>query len=157
MNFKSPKILSNNRGVNLVELLVSIFIASFFAVALVSVYATGIQYYKDSVTLNMMYTDGYLVFNDIEGFFRCADQVTLMDWNFPNERITLHQPNFTNNIAGGGDVEIYFDQHSRTLRMDDGRADVMEFNKQLLPPIYVSGRRRTVTYAYNIKSEVIAA
>jgi hypothetical protein len=154
MKLKSPALLNNIRGTNLVELVVTVFIASFFAVALVSVYSTGVRYYKDSITLNMMYTDGFLLFRELEDHFRRADQITLLDWNYENERITLHQPNFTSNAIGGGDIEIYFDQHSKTLRMDDGRPDFMEYNKQLMPPIYVSGRRRTTTFAYTVKSVV---
>jgi hypothetical protein len=155
MKLKTLRLFGDNSGINLVEVVVTVFIASFFMVALVSVYASGVQYYKDSVTLNMMYTDGIHLFRQIERLFRGADNISLLQWGgYPNDRVTLHIPNASSGTGTGGTIEIYYDSRTRTLRMDDGRADVMEFNIALLPPIYYSGRRRTASYAYNLKSVV---
>jgi prepilin-type N-terminal cleavage/methylation domain-containing protein len=152
MKLKSLRQIRNNHGVNLVELMVTVLIASIFMLGLVSAYASGIQYYKDSISLGMMYSDGITVFRKIEKLFRGADNISLLQWGYPNERVTLHIPNYTGGIAAGGTVEIYYDSRTRTLRMDDGRADHMEYNVALLPPVYYTGRRRTATYAYNVKS-----
>jgi hypothetical protein len=155
MKLKTLRLFGDNSGINLVELMVTVFIASFFMVALVSVYATGIQYYKDSVTMGMMYTDGIHLFHQVERLFREAENISLLQWGgYPNDRVTLQMPNYTNGAAFGGIVEIYYDSRSHTLRMDDGRADHMEYNVALLPTVYVSGRRRTPSYAYNLKSVV---
>jgi len=147
---------SNRRiaGVNLVELVVTAFIASIFTVALVSVYANGLKYYKESVTLNMMYSDGIALFHQIGKYFRSADIITLLVPDYENDRITLHIPSKQGNSLSGGDITLYFDNRSRTLRMDDGRADHMEYNIRLLPPVFTTGRRRTQVHAYNVKSVV---
>jgi hypothetical protein len=154
MRLKS--ITSNRRiaGVTMVELVVTAFIASIFTVALVSVYVNGLKYYKQSVTLNMMYSDGIALFHQIGRFFRGADVITLMQPDYENDRITLHIPSQQGNSLTGGDITLYYDSRSQTLRMDDGRADHMEYNVRLLPPVYTAGRRRTQTHAYTVKSVV---
>lgn len=138
-------------GINLVEVIVTVFIASFFAVALVSIYEYGVQIYKQSVTLNMMYSDSIELFHRIGKYFRTADMITLLDPSGENNRIVLHISSPGGSSLQGGDITLYYDSRSRTLRMDDGRPDSAQFNVRLLPPIYTSGRRRTQTYAYNVK------
>jgi Tfp pilus assembly protein PilW len=51
MWLKSMSTGRRNAGINIVEVIVTAFIASFFVVALVSLYVYGIQIYKQSVTL----------------------------------------------------------------------------------------------------------
>jgi hypothetical protein len=154
MKIKSLNFIHKIGGHNLVELIVVAFIASIFAVALVTVYANSIQYYKESVTLSLMYSDAISLFHSIGKHFRNADQITLLQPTMPNDRVTIHIPSRQGNALTGGTIEIYYDTRSHTLRMDDGRADHMEFNISLMPRTYVSGRRRATTNAYNVKSVV---
>jgi hypothetical protein len=154
MWLKSMSTGRRNAGINIVEVIVTAFIASFFVVALVSLYVYGIQIYKQSVTLNMMYSDSIGLFHRIGKYFRMADAISLLDPIGENDRIVLHIPSPGGSSLTGGDITLYYDSHSRTLRMDDGRPDSSQFNVKLLPPIYVSGRRRNQTYAYNVKSVV---
>lgn len=148
-------LVKNNRaGMTMVELIVVSFIASIFTVALVSVYANGLQLYKESVALNLMYADGIAMFHKVGRIFRNSEAISLLQPGYENDRVTLEIPSTQGNALTGGTVEIYFDSRSHSLRMDDGRADHMEYNVLLLPQIYTSGRRRLQTNAYQVKSVV---
>lgn len=147
-------IKNNKAGITLVELIVVALMASIFTVALVTVYANGLQLYKESVTLNLMYADGIAMFHKVGKIFRNSESISLLQPGYANDRVTLEIPSRQGNALSGGVVEIYFDNRSHTLRMDDGRADHMEYNVCLLPQIYTSGRRRLQTNAYQVKSVV---
>ena len=64
----------------------------------------------------------------------------------------MHLPDPRGYGTMGGDIELYYDGRTGTLRRNDGRVDSSQFNVKMLPSSYRVNRRGQSRDAYKIKS-----
>lgn len=138
--------IRNNKGVTLVEAVVVVFIFGFFTVGMINAYVYGINLYRSTLTLNLMYSDGMMVLSKMESMIRNAESISVFESEV-NPRMSLIVPD---KATAPGPVEFYVNYSDKSLRMNDRRVGHGEFNVRLLPGTTYSSRRRAIQ-AYSLK------
>jgi len=158
------KHLKNSRGFTLIEVVVTMAVATILVVALDNVYITGLKEFQRLASRFKMYEEAALKLyyqsqdRDLTKPGRASLETLIMNAEsaYPaGSRLTLtmraKDPPYLE-----GDVEIFLNTQNGTLRYNDRRVGKNEFNKQILPIVSESRRRRfrrdTPNTAYRVVS-----
>jgi len=123
-----------NSGTTLVEVMVTLIIASSFFIALLKIYTYGIEQYGNISMKYKMYEETAWAFEQIEEIIWVASSA-----NITSSRLELYIPEIRGDAYGSGWIEFYVNGRDHTLRMNDRRHGFNNFNQQILP---VASRQR---------------
>jgi prepilin-type N-terminal cleavage/methylation domain-containing protein len=144
----------NNSGMTLVEVVISLIIASILSVSLVMCYVYGIKQFNVVASKYQMLNEGASQLRQIEKNFRLADRVTIFESHDPlRSRASLHVPDIARNGYDLGDVEYYTNIEDRSLRKNNSKFGINKFHERILPMVAKESDRndRTTKYPYKLK------
>ena len=144
----------NNSGMTLVEVVISLIIASILSVSLVMCYVYGIKQFNVVASKYQMLNEGATQLRKMEKNFRLADQVTIFESHEPlRSRASLHIPDIARNGYDIGNVDYFTNIQDRSLRINNRKYEVNKFNERILPMVVQESDRndRSAKYPYKLK------
>ena len=121
-------------GLSLVEIMVTIFIASIAVTGMVVAYADGIGAWKRSNERILLYDEGSVALTKIDSLVTRATYLkTDSQWNFPGSELTVKGLRIVRGQEVTRSADFYFYEFDKSLRWDDRLGDQGRFNLRLIP------------------------
>jgi hypothetical protein len=130
----------------LVEVVVSILIASFLTSALVWAYVRGVELFDKSSSRFQMLVEGTARLRKIESNIRQADRMSITSSSDPlRSRLSLHWGDKDGDGFDEGDIEYYVNSLDHTLRESNHQVGVNTLHQMFLPMSVTKRNRRDPT------------
>ena len=127
--------IKQNKGISLVELMITLIISAGFLGGLMTVYVFGVKEFNNMTSKFRMFEETSWFLNEIDKIVMSAESASII-----GSRLTLVIPDISGDGQGSGLIEFFVNNQDHTIRMNDRRIGINKFNLRLLP--YSSGARR---------------
>lgn len=140
--------LKKHSGFTLVEVFVSLLVASILIAGGVRIFAYGIEAFNKSTSKIQMMNEGELAMRQIESAVRSALSIYLVQGpNGNSKEVTLYLP------RQRGSIDFFLNTRDNTLRCNDHQVGHNNLNILLLPrKIYRPEHGHDLIYPYRVKS-----
>jgi Tfp pilus assembly protein PilW len=147
------RLLKNNSGVNLVELMVAVLIGGMASITLAVAYTDGIDYWKTASEKALLYSEGTQALNLLETGVRKASRIRTRSYGGePNGWMDLDEVVLRNGMVETGYTSFYFYSPDASLKWNNMLGDAGYFGLKLIPSVARQTRPGEDPYVSVIKA-----
>lgn len=108
--------IKQNKGITLVELMITLIISAGFLGGLMYVYVFGVEGFNNLTSRFRMFEETSWFLNEIDKIVMSAESASIV-----GSRLTLVIPDISGDGQGSGMIEFFVNNQDHTIRMNDRR------------------------------------